>query len=131
MATFPAIEPRRRSYDMGEFPMQEQQAWPAGLVRYLTGYESDAIVDMSLSLEYRNLSEFNIQQIRNHYNFQQGTTIPFRLPAIIWKGHTTAIPSSTLWRYAAQPTEQQRSGHQYDVTVELVSEEISSAALTA
>jgi hypothetical protein len=130
MATFPAIEPRRRSYDMGAFPMEEQEAWPAGLVRYLTGYAPSAITDMVLSLEYQNLSEFDIQQIRTHYNFQQGAAIPFKLPAIIWQGHTTAIPIGTFWRYASAPAEQQRSGHQYDVTVNLISEDLDATDLT-
>ena len=123
MATFPALEPDKRSYDItGGLPMTIEQAWPAGQVRYRTGYSSLASVGLQLQLEYLNLSDTQVQLLRDHYDFQQAGLVPFGLPPIIFQGITgNVFPSGTQWRYTGAPEENQKRGGLIDVSVPLES----------
>ena len=123
MATFPALEPNTRSYDItGELPMMIEQAWPAGQVRYRTGYDPLASVGLQLQLEYLDLSEAQVQLLRDHYDFQQAGLVPFALPAVIFQGITgNVFPAGTQWRYTGAPEEIQKSGGLIDVNVPLES----------
>ena len=123
MATFPSLEPNSRSYDItGELPMVIEQAWPSGQVRYRTGYDPLASVGMQLQLEYLDLREAQVQQLRNHYEFQQAGLVPFALPAVIFQGITGDVfPTGTQWRYTGAPSEVQKKGDRFDVTVPLES----------
>jgi hypothetical protein len=120
MATFPAIEPLTRSYDFGEFPMAEETAWSSGRVRYLTGSEPLMVSGLLLTLEYTELTQAEALQILDHYAFQQGGSVDFLLPDVIWLGHTTDItPSGTRWRYAERPEKNERRTGLVDMTVTL------------
>jgi hypothetical protein len=122
MAVFPAIEPLRRGYDFPDFPMEDEPAWPGVAVRYRTGYDPLATGGSVLRLTYEDLTNTQMQQIRNHYRTVQGGTVDFNLPAIIWQGNTSGItPSLARWRYLAPPEEKQKKGGRYDVTIELES----------
>jgi hypothetical protein len=120
MSIFPSIEPTRREYDLGDFPMEEEVPWPGVGVRFRTGFDPLAVEGLTLTLVYEDLRETQMQQIRTHYNSRQGGTVPFTLPAVIWLGDSAPpIPSGTRWRYLAPPEEIQKKGGWFDVTVEL------------
>jgi hypothetical protein len=122
MATFPALEPATRSYDLGAFPLTEQASLSAGVVRFRHGTTAN---DFRLQLEYVYLSDAEATQIRNHYQGQGGTYRSFMLPSIIWKGHTfsgNVFPTTTRWRYADTPEETHLSGGLVNVAIALVSD---------
>jgi hypothetical protein len=123
MATFPALEPNTRSYDItGELPLTIEQAWPAGQVRYRTGYAPLASVGLQVQLSYLDLREAQVQQLRDHYAFQQAGLIPFALPPVIFQGITgNVFPLGIQWRYTGPPVETQKKGGRFDVTVPLES----------
>lgn len=123
MAPFPAIAPNTRSYDLvGDIPMLAEPAWPGVEVRYLTGSDPLTVTDQPLELGYLSLSSAQAQQLRDHYDEQQGGLIPFSLPAVILQGHSTAITTAgATWRYAGPPSEQQRSGGRVDMVITLES----------
>lgn len=120
MAAFPAVEPESRSYTFGEFPATVVPS-QAGATRFLHG---SVVTGSELKLSFENINAAEASQIRSHYRGQQGTCLPFVLPAVIWSGHTSTpsiMASETLWRYSRSPEERQRSGGLVDLTVELVS----------
>jgi hypothetical protein len=123
VATFPALEPNTRSYDItGELPMLIEQAWPAGQVRYRTGYDPLASVGLQVQLSYLDLREPQVQLLRDHYAFQQAGLIPFALPPVIFQGITgNVFPLGIQWRYTGPPVETQKKGGRFDVTVSLES----------
>lgn len=131
MATFPALEPDKRSYDItGELPMVIEQAWPAGQVRYRTGYSPLASVGLQLQLEYLDLREAQVQLLRDHYDFQQAGLVPFGLPPIIFQGITgNVFPAGTQWRYTGAPEENHKRGGLTDVTVPLESMDYTYTAV--
>ena len=125
MAIFPALEPFRRSYSLPDFPVEDQDVWPGVTVRYSTGFDAMTVTGAVLKLDYVDLREDQMQLIRNHYNTQIGSTVKFTLPGIIWQGSSGILASDTLeWNYADQPSEDQRKGGLFDVTVELESAEL-------
>lgn len=120
MASFPALLPNSRRYSFGDYP-QTNEATTAGSVRFLHG---DTSSRHTLQLSYRNLSQAEARQIRNHYRGQNAGHQLFSLSTAAWAGHssmTDLVPSSTFWRYAAQPEEISKNGGLVDVTVQLVS----------
>jgi hypothetical protein len=123
VATFPSIEPNSRSYDItGELPLAIEQAWPAGQVRYRTGYAPLASVGLQLQLSYLDLREAQVQLLRDHYAFQQAGLVPFALPPVIFQGITgNVFPPGIQWRYTGTPVETQKKGGRFDVTVPLES----------
>jgi hypothetical protein len=123
VATFPALEPNTRSYDItGELPLAIEQAWPAGQVRYRTGYAPLASVGLQVQLSYLDLRETQVQLLRDHYAFQQAGLVPFALPPVIFQGITgNVFPPGIQWRYTGTPLETQKKGGLFDVTVPLES----------
>jgi hypothetical protein len=122
MATFPALEPATRSYDLGAFPLTEQASISAGTVRFRHGTTA---TNFSLQLEYIYLSDAEAAQIRTHFQGQGGSYRSFMLPPIIWKGHTSSgnvFPVGTRWRYAEAPEETHQSGGLVNVAISLISD---------
>ena len=122
MATYPALEPATRSYDLGAFPLTEQPSLSAGVVRFR---HSVAATDYRLQLGYIYLSDAEATEIRTHFQSQGGTYRSFQLPSIIWKGHTfsgNVFPVGTRWRYADTPEETHQSGGLVNMTISLVSD---------
>jgi acyl-CoA reductase-like NAD-dependent aldehyde dehydrogenase len=120
MVSFPPIEPFRRSWDFGVYAITEEPAWASASVRYRHGNLEN--VAQSITLSYVDLYDDEAQLIRDHYVTQQGGTLAFNLPTIIWSGLTAPpLPTGARVVYAAPPTEQQKSGGLYDLTVSLTS----------
>ena len=119
MAAFPALEPYGRSFDFGDFAMSEANAFAGGSMRFT---HADEALGHGLTLEYLEISEADITAIRDHYREQGGGYLSFRLPAIIWQGHTTVetiAPAAGRWKYASELEEEHLSGKLYNVTVSL------------
>ena len=118
MATFPALRPRSRSYNYGNYPVTNEST-SAGSVRFLHGPISTS---HQLRLGFLNLRQLEARQIRNHYRGQNAGQVPFPLSTLAWAGHTNfndLVPSTTLWRYIDEPQEVQKNGGFIDVTVQL------------
>jgi hypothetical protein len=121
MADFPALEPDSRRYSLGQFPVTTETGFGAGSVRFLHGTVSSG---HTLELGFLDLSQANAKLLRDHYRTQQGGFLPFALSAEAWAGHassTDLVPSTTQWKYNAQPEETHKRGGFVDVTVQLVS----------
>ncbi len=124
MATFPAIEPAARRYDLGVFPLTEQPSLSAGIVRFR---HSELLTNYNLELEYVCISDAQAAEIRTHFQGQGGTYRSFQLPAEIWGGHTfsgNVFPVGTRWRYAEAPEETHHEIGRYSMTISLVSDGI-------
>jgi hypothetical protein len=123
MTTFPSIEPDNRAYDIaGDFPMVGESSWPSFSTRYRTGRASAAATSLTLSLTFLDRPQSEWLQLREHYNNQQGGSFPFELPEIVLQGQTFSLTRpDTMWRYAAPPQEQHKSGSLFDVTIQLES----------
>ena len=118
---FTPLEPLTRSYNFGVFPLTNESAFPGGGIRFLHGTVSSG---HQLELGYQYLSETEAGYIRRHYRLNQGGYKSFRLSTEAWAGHTSMtdlVPTTTRWKYAAQPQEIHRSAGLIDVTVSLVS----------
>ena len=119
MATFPAIEPDERSFDMGKFPMSASGSVGGDQVRFnhveeATGHD--------LSLTFLDRSDLALEDIREHYRGQGSEHVSFQLPSIIWQGHSTSsdiVPIEGRWVYAGPPAETHKSGGIHDVDVRL------------
>lgn len=119
MAAFPALEPYGRSFDFGDFAMSEANAFAGGSMRFS---HSDTPLGHGLTLEYLEISEADMDAIRDHYREKQGGYLSFTLPAIIWQGHPdreTLVPIPGRWKYAAELEESHLQGKLYNVTVAL------------
>lgn len=122
MTTFPSLEPFSREYTFGAFAVDEEVSITGGMLRYRFGDGISEEVSQQLTLIYQYLPEADLQLIRDHHIIQQGGTLAFNLPAVIWQGHTSDVfPADVQWRYVEPPTETHRSGDQYDVSVTLES----------
>jgi hypothetical protein len=119
MATFPAIEPSDRSFDLGDFPTTTAASFNGDEVRFNHGEDA---VDHDLSLVFTGRSDSVLEQIREHYRGQSGGHVSFRLPPIIWQGHSTdsdIVPITGRWKYIGPPEENHRKGGLHDVVVRL------------
>lgn len=122
MATFPALQPLARSYNLGAHPVSDVVAPNADLVRFI----HDAIAHgVPLALEFPAITQAEADQIRDHYLGQRGRAVSFDIPADLWLTHTDTddvVPAGQLWRYASPPGRKARDGGLYDVSVALISE---------
>jgi hypothetical protein len=121
MAMFPALSPSSRRYDLGIFPVTVEPSFAGGSVRFLHGRRSSG---HTLELQYENLTQTESALIRDHYRGQQNGLLAFLLSAEVWAGNPF-LPwigvTAVVWKYAAPPEENQKSGGYVDMTVSLVS----------
>lgn len=120
MATFPALKPNARTLDLGNYPQLEYVGTSGVSTRFLQG---TLRVTQRLVLVYNSLAEADINSIYTHYDGQQGTLIPFTLPAAVWAGYDS-VPISAVdyeWRYAGPLTIDTSGFNRFTVTVELES----------
>lgn len=117
MADFPKLEPFSRSYGPGEFNASDVPGLAGTRRRF---YHPTGPMRQPLTLIYRWLTLAETDSIRDHYIGQQCGHVPFRLPAIIWKGQATVF-NTLAWKYAGLPQEDEQKGGRHHVTVQLVS----------
>lgn len=114
MTTFPSLAPDQINYDFGQPNISELTMTGSGPIRFR---HSLYVNNYGLSLTYANLTQTQIQLIRDHY-FDSATLHDyFDVPSVIW-GTATVVPTDALYRYTAPPEETQR-GVYFDVTVQL------------
>lgn len=119
MAVFPSLEPDTRSFDLGEFPVSRAVSLSGDETRFSHGREATG---HDLTLTFLDRSDADVAAIRDHYRGQDGGHVSFRLPAIIWQGHSTdsdVVPINGRWKYASRPEETHKNGGIHDVTVAL------------
>lgn len=119
-ASYPAITPVRRRYNLGTFSVSRESNFSGGYVKFL---HSDFSSSLLMTLEYESLQQPEIAAIRDHYRGQDGSMIPFLLPDEIWAGHSSTsnlVPAGTRWRYQRAPSEQQNSAGYVSASIELI-----------
>ena len=118
MANFPALEPMTRSLTLGDVPQQVYEGPSGGVIRFKQG---TSFVAQRLTLGYEYITESESQQLLDHYSGQQGSLIPFDLPASIWDGYTTPPVSSVSyqWRYTGPFEVGVAAPKRYNMTIEL------------
>jgi hypothetical protein len=98
MAEFPSLKPNSRSISLGNTPQQEYAAVSGANVRFLYGTQR---VQQKLSMSFNAITESELYLIYDHFNGQEGSLIPFTLPAIVWSGYNTIPIDDYEWRYAS------------------------------
>ena len=118
MANFPSLRPRTRALTLGDIPQQQYIGTSGGEVRFKQG---TSYIAQRLTIGYELITESESQQIIDHYAGQQGSLLPFDLPAVIWDGYTTAPVSSVSyqWRYTGPFTVDIAAPRRYNITIEL------------
>lgn len=119
MAAFPPLEPTRRAWSMGDYPVTMQPAWGMAPFGFRHGLSPTA---HTLTLTFELITSLEAARIRNHYHGQRGGLLPFDLPPIVWRGSSSAtgpVSDSTQWRYAATPQETHLIGSRVNLAVEL------------
>lgn len=119
--TFPSLLPSARTYVPGSIPESSQTTLSGNRTGFRRGNRS---VDQKLTLSFSNLSESEVEQIRDHYIDRQGSFDIFYLPTSVWSGYTTVPVASlgnTAWRYAQSPVVSDGIVGRWQVDVELSS----------
>jgi len=120
MATFPTLTPNSRSFTLGNTPQLEYTGPSGANVRFLFDAKR---VGQKLTLGFESLTESNLYLIQNHYVAQEGSLLPFDLPASVWSGYDT-VPAPAVdydWRYASPPQITPTAPGRFSLTVELQS----------
>lgn len=121
MATFPALTPNGRTLGLGNYPQLSHSSASGVSVRFLQGVKR---IGQKLTLEYKALTETQINLIYTHYEGQEATLIPFDLPSAVWSGYSS-VPISAVdykWRYESPFSVEPIGQNRFNVTIELVSE---------
>jgi hypothetical protein len=120
MAAFPAIEPTGRSYTFGTYAMSETGSLSGASVRF---NHSSTMIGARLTLTFVDMPDAELETLRDHFRGQDGGFVSFRLPPIIWQGHTNTeflAPATDRWIYDGEIDEgEAKAGAFYDVTVSL------------
>ena len=120
MATFPALTPNFRALSLGDYPQVVHIAASGINLRFL---QYVIRINQTLTLGYSNITETDLQSIYTHFETQEGTLVPFDLPAAVWEGYAS-VPISAVdynWRYAGTISVDTGSPLRYNVSVQLVS----------
>ena len=127
--TFPALVPSVRTFTSGDVPQSSQ----VSLSGVNTGFRrGNRRMEQTLSLGYTNLTETQLNLIKDHYIDRQGTFDIFFLSAEVWNGYTTppiGLVDTYAWRYAGPPTISDGIVGRWAVDVELVSHAIDISEL--
>lgn len=113
MTTYPTLVPNSINFDFGYLNLTEVGTF-AGPVRFR---HSRRVSGNALRITYRGLTQTQVQQIRTHYNQNQGTHGYFSVPSDIWGG-LTVVGTDAVYRYAERP-EEEHIGLYYNVAIVL------------
>lgn len=113
MPVYPTLVPDRISYDLGRQNVSEQQTL-AGPVRFRHTMQTSGY---DLELAYENLTQSEVNIIRQHYFESDGAHRLFTVPNAIW-GDASIVSVDSLYRYNEAPTEEHR-GVYFTVRVNL------------
>lgn len=126
---FPNLVPSVRTFTPGDIPQTSQ----ASMTGVRTGFRrGNRRTNQTLSLSFTNLTETQLNLIKDHYVDRQGSFDIFYLTSSTWSGYTTppiALLSDYAWRYAAPPTIADGIVGRWGVEVELVAYAIDTGDL--
>lgn len=126
--TFPALVPSVRTFTTGNVAQSNQQS----LSGVSTGFRAgNRRVEQTLTLSYTNLTEAQLNLIKDHYIDRQGTFNIFFLSAEVWNGYSTppvALVDTYAWRYAGPPTITDGIVGRWSADVQLVTHPIISSS---
>ena len=124
--TFPALVPSVRTFTSGNVPQSRQ----VSLSGVNTGFRrGNRRMGQSLTLGFTNLTETQLNLIKDHYIDRQGTFDIFFLSSEVWNGYTTpptALVDAYAWRYAGPPTITNGIVGRWSVDVELVTHAVDT-----
>tara|TARA_Y100000310_G_scaffold73825_1_gene69967 strand:- start:2939 stop:3439 length:501 start_codon:yes stop_codon:yes gene_type:complete len=127
--TFPALVPSVRTFASGNVPESSQ----VSLSGVNTGFRrGNRRMGQTLTLGYTNLTETQLNLIKDHYIAQEGTFDIFFLSSEVWNGYSTppiALLDTYAWRYAGPPTISDGIVGRWAVDVELVTHAIDTGDL--
>ena len=119
---FPAVSPNVRVYSAGGFVTADRSAADGSYNGFRRGSRQ---VSQTLALQFRHLSETDMNSIKSHYLERKGTFDFFLASAELWGdyGDDPPVPllGNTAWRFAGSPSITDVSFDRFDVSVELVS----------
>ena len=107
---FPTLVPSSRAFDAGNWPIKTYKAQNGAEVRILYG---NSRTNMTLSLQYKNITDANAELFLDHFDEMLGTYSTFVLGDSTggarsgWTGNREALGAgsqSNRWRYAESPT---------------------------
>jgi hypothetical protein len=104
---FPALVPSSRTFDAGNWPIKFFKAQSGAEVRILYGNKR---TNMTLTLQYQNITDANAELFLDHFNEMYGTYTTFTLGTSArrgWTGNLDAIGAGSAdnrWRYAEPPS---------------------------
>jgi hypothetical protein len=114
MADFPSLYANALSYNIGALNISEEETVGAGPVRFRHSLRTTGGV---VNLTYQDLTQAQMQQIRDHYISSDGTHRYFAVPAAVFGGAPVG-QSDSVFRYD-QPPEEEHLGVFFNVTVAL------------
>lgn len=125
MARFPFLKPTARSFRLGDYPSKTYRALSGAIVKRSFGNRATGY---QLELEFKNISETDLDKILTHYLGEKGTLTSFTLPASVFAGYTSTIydqiqaPENIKWFYSEAPSVQSVIKGISTVRVQLVGE---------
>ena len=125
MATFPALKPSARSFQLGEYPIKTYRALSGATRRRSFGNKP---FGYTLDLEFANVVEATVNAICDHYNGQGGGTVGFTIPTSVFVGYSNTLqgkirtPANIEWLYAGPPSIKSVQRDLSTVTVKLIGE---------
>lgn len=99
---FPSLTPSLRIFGPGILPVTEKISASGAFFGFRRGSRTKG---QTLSLTFNNLTEANVNLIKDHYIDSNGTFDYFFLNGSVWSGYTTppAPVFGVAWRYASAP----------------------------
>ena len=120
MADFPALIPSLRTLSPGAVAQSQFRAYGGQESRAQLGA---GVHGHSVSLSFSALTFAEAKSIRDHYLGQQGSLVPFDLPADVWSGfsaYASILPGGYQWIYAGPPQFSEVACTIQSATVQLV-----------
>jgi hypothetical protein len=99
---FPTLRPDSISFNLGGLNVSDQETLNGGTVRFR---HSHKVSNHRITLEYENLTEAQLLQIRDHYKSVSGPHYHFKVDPMIW-GDSDVVPTTSFYRYAGIPEEE-------------------------
>lgn len=99
---FPTLRPDSISFNLGGLNVSDQETLNGGTVRFR---HSHKVSNHRITLEYENLTEAQLLEIRDHYKSVSGPHYHFKVDPMIW-GESDVVPTTSLYRYAGIPEEE-------------------------
>ena len=119
---FPSLSPNARVYSSGGFVVSDRSGANGAYNSFRRGSRQ---VGQTLKLQFRFLTESNMNLLKMHYLDRKGSFDFFIASPELWGDYSGNPPvpllGNTAWRFAAPPTVADVSFDRFDVQIDLVS----------